>query len=265
MGQEQGKLNGEKSVVTCSKSCRPCGEACDKNYNTVKVDTAALLARSKDKENAGPKCNALTKEEHERRQRENEERERRQEEAKHAEEKRRAMEQAREEQQQEEQRRREEEYQRQQVEQEQREREELQRLQEEQRLEEEHRRQEEERAAEYLRRREEERRQLDLENKKTAAIWLKDNGFKSIDELVRKRMSKVRPLHVAVQKNAAQVVRMLLDAGADRRLPNSSKQIPLELAQKLDKKGSHAEVIAALLEQPTALLPQSSTVLSPRP
>lgn len=52
-----------------------------------------------------------------------------------------------------------------------------------------------------------------------------------------------------MQKNDVAVVRMLLLAGADRRLANSDKKIPLELAQKLDKQGSHSAVIMALLEQ----------------
>merc|ERR1712070_1192661 len=44
--------------------------------------------------------------------------------------------------------------------------------------------------------------------------WLKSNGFKDANELVRKRLTKARPLHVAVMKGDAEMVRMLLLVGA---------------------------------------------------
>lgn len=253
MGQTQGSPAENSSSCSKSLSCRPCSEWGDKKYNTVKVDTTALPGQGKNKENTGPNGQMMSKEEQER-HREIEERDRHQEEARKAEEQQRILEQqVREEQERQlaERQHQEEERRRLQAEQELREREELHRRQEEDR-----RRQEEERAAaeaEKARQEEEARQlQLDAENRKAAAAWLATNGFKSIDELHRKGMSKVRPLHVAVKSNDANAVRMLLEAGADRKLVNGSKKIPLEVAHKLDKQGSHSAVIMALLGQPAA-------------
>lgn len=231
----------------------------------MKVDGASLQAAGK--ENAAPRNNAqwnkenagpLMSKEDQERQRQREEWEARQAEAQRVEEQRREMERrVREEQerQQAEQRRREAERRRQQLEQEQREREELFRIQEEerqrheeqrQRQEEEYRRQEE--AAEQARQAEEARRRKseEAENGKRVQLWLQTNGFKGVNDIVRKRLTKYRPLHFAVQKNDDDMIRRLIVAGADRRADNGKKETPLQLAQRLDKAGSHSAVIREL-------------------
>lgn len=86
------------------------------------------------------------------------------------------------------------------------------------------------------------------ENKKVQA-WLKANGFKNVNDLARKRMSSRRPLHAAVQQNDAEIVRLLLLAGADPHLGNGKNQMPLETAWKLDKAGSHSAVIQVFADQ----------------
>jgi len=239
MGQEQ-------SAAANSNRCKPCGAWSQqaKEQNTVKVDTNALS--SQDKENARPangKSPVPTKEDEER-QRQREEWERRQEEARRAEEQRREMERRVQEEQerlQQEQRKREEERRRLQLEQEQLKRE---AEAEQKRQEAEYRRQEEARQKQFD---EEQRRKKaeDAEKKRKLQEWLKTNGFKTVDELVRKRMSKVRPLHHAVQIKNVEMVEILLWAGADRRLTNGNKQTAFQLASKLDKAGSHKAVIGA--------------------
>mmetsp|Transcript_361 Transcript_361/g.509 ORF Transcript_361/g.509 Transcript_361/m.509 type:complete len:254 (-) Transcript_361:57-818(-) len=76
--------------------------------------------------------------------------------------------------------------------------------------------------------------------------FLKANGFADIDAKRTKMFKSFYPLHVAVSQNNPDMVQLMLATGA-RPLPkNSGGLTPLELAQKLDKKGSHAQVIKLL-------------------
>jgi len=257
MGQTESFPTGEQA--TCSKKCRPCG-AWDKEYNTVKVDGAALA----NKENSGPlngnggnKGNAMTKEEREalQRRQEQEEREKRE----RAEQQRKEMErrvQEEQERQQAEQRRQEAERKRR--EQEEHARQQLLRAQEEERLlQEALRREEEERlrqeaaAAAERERLAREAKQAE-ENQKKMQAWLKANGFKNVNELVRKKLHKVRPLHIAVQQKDAELVKLMLATGADFSLPNGNKELPLQLAEKLNKAGCEEAVIRAFKEKQAA-------------
>jgi len=96
-------------------------------------------------------------------------------------------------------------------------------------------------AAEAAARRTEEERQRTAEEKahkeakKKVEVFLKARGFK-----------RTYPLHVAVQENSADVVSAFLLCGTDKKVKNSSGKTPLEVAQKLNNKGSHQAVIAAL-------------------
>jgi len=96
-------------------------------------------------------------------------------------------------------------------------------------------------AAEAAARRAEEERQRTAEEKahkeakKKVEVFLKARGFK-----------RTYPLHVAVQENSADVVSAFLLCGTDKKVKNSSGKTPLEVAQKLNNKGSHQAVIAAL-------------------
>lgn len=54
------------------------------------------------------------------------------------------------------------------------------------------------------------------------------------------------PIHAAVKANNVNIVQLLIEAGADRTVSNSKKVTPLTMAQKLDKGGSHKDVIAIL-------------------
>jgi len=53
------------------------------------------------------------------------------------------------------------------------------------------------------------------------------------------------PLHAAVKRNDAEIVRLLLAAGAYTFLQDSQDQTPLNLAQKLNREGSHDAVLLA--------------------
>merc|ERR1712224_453652 len=88
--------------------------------------------------------------------------------------------------------------------------------------------------AEAMKKKEEELAQQQV----TVDTWLKSNGFKDANELIRKKLSKVRPLHVAVQKGDAEMARLLLLQGADARLCNGKSETPLLMAKRLLRSGS---------------------------
>mmetsp|Transcript_99311 Transcript_99311/g.289803 ORF Transcript_99311/g.289803 Transcript_99311/m.289803 type:complete len:244 (-) Transcript_99311:139-870(-) len=81
-------------------------------------------------------------------------------------------------------------------------------------------------------------------------MYLAANEFPSVNE--KKKVPGLLtagftyPLHLAARAPDAEAVEMLLSAGADRTLQDSSKLTPLALAMRLDKKGSHAAVIELL-------------------
>jgi hypothetical protein len=72
----------------------------------------------------------------------------------------------------------------------------------------------------------------------TVETWLNKNCFAGIDAPKKSMFKTNYPLHVAVSKGEAEIVGCLCRCGADKTVKNSSKQVPLELAQKNSKKGS---------------------------
>lgn len=95
------------------------------------------------------------------------------------------------------------------------------------------------------------RKQQELDSqRKTVESWLKRAGFKDVNELVRKRLKKTRPLHVAVQSGDAEMVRLLLLMGADPQMCNGKKEKPLSLATRIAR------------NEPTATHLKVATVLS---
>mmetsp|Transcript_97516 Transcript_97516/g.284715 ORF Transcript_97516/g.284715 Transcript_97516/m.284715 type:complete len:212 (+) Transcript_97516:68-703(+) len=205
--------------------CSACKGNSDKQTDTVKISFVPP-ADAADKENAVPELACITtkeaeKAEEEARRRAAEEEQRRQEERQRLE----AMEK----------RRREEEERRRQAEEAER------RRLEEERL----RRQREE---EELARQQREEEEADKREQMTR--FLGKNGFGSVNDKKKKGSFPLSgftyPLHVAVKAADPKTVRVLLWAGADRNLKDSSKLTPLELARKLNKKGSQTDVIEAL-------------------
>merc|ERR1712038_919164 len=83
------------------------------------------------------------------------------------------------------------------------------------------------------------------EAQQRADTFLRDNGFKGVNDKRKKMVSSCYPLHAAVEKNNADIVKSLLRCGADPKQKNSSGQTPQEFAQKCNKKGSHTLVLQA--------------------
>jgi hypothetical protein len=79
--------------------------------------------------------------------------------------------------------------------------------------------------------------------------WLLSRRFETVNSKKSKWYKSFYPLHVAVEENNAEMVELLLAAGADCNLTNSSKLTPQLLAKKLSEKpgsGSYQSVLRAL-------------------
>mmetsp|Transcript_11559 Transcript_11559/g.32892 ORF Transcript_11559/g.32892 Transcript_11559/m.32892 type:complete len:338 (+) Transcript_11559:66-1079(+) len=81
--------------------------------------------------------------------------------------------------------------------------------------------------------------------------FLASTGFSGVNTprscgVMRFGGSLTYPLHVAVRSNNADVVALLLWAGADRSKQDSRGLSPLELAKRLAKRDSHQEVLQVL-------------------
>merc|ERR1711904_398517 len=72
----------------------------------------------------------------------------------------------------------------------------------------------------------------EMDDAKKVRAFLQSNGFKDPNDLVRKKWSKLTPLHFAVGQNDVEMVKLLLAHGADPRKVNGKKEMPLSLAQK---------------------------------
>jgi len=240
-------MSQQKSWIV---SCDACGNWGQKDNGTVKIDASTLHAR--DKENTTHPNLLTSSVDKARKAREEEEQEkarlqelrqkeleaakqaefRRQEEARLAMELRVKEEQER---QQEEQQRLESERRRLLLEEQQRREEEF-ALQEQQK-------QEKKLEAEAM---EKARKLQEEEEQNKINAWLQANGFKEISGLVRKRLSKVAPLQVAIQQKNVEMVMLLLQHGANVSKVNGKSESALTVAQKMDKKGSHGAIIQAL-------------------
>jgi len=77
--------------------------------------------------------------------------------------------------------------------------------------------------------------------------FLASNGFDGVSNK-RRRMLRpsIYPLHLAAEKGDDQLIRLLLEAGADRLLKDSSGRTAEDVAKRKNKKGSHDEALASL-------------------
>mmetsp|Transcript_126022 Transcript_126022/g.364662 ORF Transcript_126022/g.364662 Transcript_126022/m.364662 type:complete len:198 (-) Transcript_126022:188-781(-) len=91
------------------------------------------------------------------------------------------------------------------------------------------------------------RQREDAEQK--VATFLRARGFKTLTSPKRSCLKTSFPLHVAVEENSAEMVTALLACGADCTVKNSAGKTPRALAEKLNKRGSHDVVVAALAPQ----------------
>lgn len=87
--------------------------------------------------------------------------------------------------------------------------------------------------------------------------FLAEAGFDSVNEIrvvnhvslaCVRCMGFQYPLHAAVQSRDAGAIKLLLWAGADTTRKDSEGVTPLELAQKLNQRNSHARCILALTQ-----------------
>eukprot|EP00929_Paragymnodinium_shiwhaense_P047520 TRINITY_DN240_c0_g1_i1.p1 TRINITY_DN240_c0_g1~~TRINITY_DN240_c0_g1_i1.p1 ORF type:complete len:244 (-),score=97.51 TRINITY_DN240_c0_g1_i1:284-1015(-) len=93
---------------------------------------------------------------------------------------------------------------------------------------------------------EKQRRLHEAEEKKRMEEFLKKHAFKGPDMKRSKLLGFKFPLHSAVKHNDVEMVRILLANGANTSSKDSSGNTPYQLAQKVDKHGSHAMVMETL-------------------
>jgi hypothetical protein len=126
----------------------------------------------------------------------------------------------------------------------------LQRAQEKEEAERRRERKEEEKQKSQEKERVKQLQQLKVDHFKLGT-FLKEHGFSGANA---KRHFMFRsfeyPLHAAVTKVEPETIRVLIAAGADPELTNSSGRTPAQLAWKNDKFGSHEHVIRALGAMP---------------
>jgi len=227
-------------LVACkSSNCRPCGAA-DKTSDTVKVDMSSI--HDMEKENNVPQQTSEQQLELERQQAAQAEIERNRQEqlrlqqleeqrrvAEAAEQKRKQMQLQAEAEEKERQRAAEAKRAAEVAEMQRRQMEEAKREREAQEREEEARRAEKQR-----------------QDAEKVAAFLKAKGFSSVTASRRKMLKTSYPLHVAVADKDAEMVELLLEAGADPAQKNSSSATPEQQALKLNKNGSHDAVLAKL-------------------
>lgn len=92
----------------------------------------------------------------------------------------------------------------------------------------------------------EQRRKEEQEDQGKVDAFLKRNKFSDVHNPKSSFFKASYPLHCAVSKNDPDMVQLLLAAGASPFDKNSAGLTPLALAQKLDRKGSHAQILKLL-------------------
>lgn len=94
-------------------------------------------------------------------------------------------------------------------------------------------------------------REEDETRKKLVDAFLQTSGFLGVNQSMSMgwavwKPTTVYPIHLAAEKADARMVKMLIREGADTQLRNSLGQSALEVAQEMDKDGSHTAVITVL-------------------
>jgi len=85
------------------------------------------------------------------------------------------------------------------------------------------------------------------ERKQIVDEFLAKNGFDGVSNKRRRTLRpSIYPLHLAAEKGDAKLIRLLLEAGADRLLTDSLNRTPEAVARKTNRKGSHDEALAVL-------------------
>jgi hypothetical protein len=104
------------------------------------------------------------------------------------------------------------------------------------------------RAAEQETQRKAEEAEKERTSARKAAVdsFLKQRGFKGVTAPKRTLMKTTYALHEAAKLGDAEMVRMLVEEGADIAQKNSRGKTALQRAQVQDKAGSHKDVISVL-------------------
>lgn len=77
--------------------------------------------------------------------------------------------------------------------------------------------------------------------------WCKSNGFLDVSSQKKTLRGATKfPLHTAVKHENAEMVGLLLKCGANKGMRDSKNQTPKELATKMNKNGSHNQILAML-------------------
>mmetsp|Transcript_10895 Transcript_10895/g.20532 ORF Transcript_10895/g.20532 Transcript_10895/m.20532 type:complete len:228 (+) Transcript_10895:68-751(+) len=84
------------------------------------------------------------------------------------------------------------------------------------------------------------------EARKQVLPFLLQNGFHTVKSKKTFLWKSWYPLHTAVKQKDLETLRVLLTAGADPQKLNSRGETPQELAERLNRSGSHCEIIDAL-------------------
>eukprot|EP00439_Symbiodinium_sp_Y106_P072311 s2239_g13.t1 len=84
------------------------------------------------------------------------------------------------------------------------------------------------------------------EARKQVLPFLLQNGFHTVKSKRTFFWRSWYPLHTAVKHNDLETVRLLITAGADPQKLNSRGETPEQLAERLNRSGSHADIIDAL-------------------
>jgi len=91
----------------------------------------------------------------------------------------------------------------------------------------------------------EEQARYDAQEKVNA--WCKQNGYQSMNKSKYTYRGCVKfPLHTAVKHSNQEIIGMMLLAGVDKDVKDSNIQTPRELAAKLNKNGSHGQILTML-------------------
>jgi len=91
----------------------------------------------------------------------------------------------------------------------------------------------------------EEQARYDAQEKVNA--WCKQNGYQSMNKSKYTYRGGVKfPLHTAVKHSNQEIIGMMLLAGVDKDVKDSNIQTPRELAAKLNKNGSHGQILTML-------------------
>jgi hypothetical protein len=93
------------------------------------------------------------------------------------------------------------------------------------------------------------------ERREEVRAWLRKNGFKHANELKRKMLHKVRPLHIAVQRSDVRLVKLLLSAGADVNMADGKNETVVALAKRVNKKENSikSDAVLRVISEPAPL------------